>query len=95
MYGKVEPSPEILALVKPEWQDAFRHFVETGDCTEDFKRYYDSDPKAQEATDIILEVQEKDLREKIQLVCDIINIRRKLGALVIVLVLALVAYVYM
>ena len=56
-------SPEVLALVLPQWHDAFRHFIETGEGTPEFLAYFENDARCQEAVDRIIVVQVETFRQ--------------------------------
>jgi len=50
-------SDEPIALVKPQWRDAFRRFMEAGELDPDFEAYLNTDPDAQHAVDQAFEAQ--------------------------------------
>ncbi len=56
MQPAMEPEGP-AAHVKPEWRQAFSHFVETGEASKDFLVYLDGDEDAQRAVEIAFKAQ--------------------------------------
>jgi hypothetical protein len=53
----------LLTHIKPEWQDSFLHFVDTGEASDKFLEYLDHDDDAQKAVEIAFKTQAKAFEE--------------------------------
>ncbi|MFQ5492205.1 MAG: hypothetical protein ACE5GE_15935 [Phycisphaerae bacterium] len=50
------------ALIHRKWRKAFEEFVETGEASQAFHNYLDSDPNAQRAVETVADQQAGELR---------------------------------
>jgi uncharacterized protein YdbL (DUF1318 family) len=48
---------QVWALVSAEWHDEFRHFVDTGQASNEFLAYLDEDADCQAAVDLVIDAQ--------------------------------------
>jgi hypothetical protein len=53
---------DLLPQIDPKWHGAFVRFIETGDATEDFRAYLNSDKSCQNAMEQLLAAHVKTLR---------------------------------
>ena len=52
----------ILSLVKPQWRSAFVGLVETGEASQAFLDYFESDRNALQAAELVFNEQTREFR---------------------------------
>jgi hypothetical protein len=52
-----EEAKRVLPQIQPKWRDSFLHFIETGQGSDDFFNYLDSDESCQTALDMVIDAQ--------------------------------------
>lgn len=48
---------ELTSMIAPQWRKDFEHFIETGDASDAFRKYMDSDARCQEAVERAFEIK--------------------------------------
>ncbi len=61
---------ELTDQIAPEWRAAFVQFIRTGDASDDFLAYLDSDPACQEAVEAAFAAQSEAFRRFAKLASD-------------------------
>lgn len=54
---------ELLTHIKPEWQDSFLRFIDTGEASDKFLEYLELDDEAQKAVEIAFKTQARAFEE--------------------------------